>query len=372
MEQPLHATVERFVEGERTRVMVRGRLDRESAPAVLDWIRAWLPKTRARVGLDLGEVQYLDSAGVAVLAESLRLARQRGCQLELIRVSEEARRTMEMFRFRGELEGAGPVREGFLVGVGDGLVRWADGAREMLFLIADTFYWALVGPFARLRGAPAGEMTRQTILLGSRAFGIIALLAFLIGLTLALLSAHQLRQFGANIFAANLVAIAMAREMGPIMTAIIVAGRSGSAIAAEIATMKVTEEVDALSAMGFSPVRFLVVPKLYAVTLTQPLLTIVSVAFGILGGMVIAAAALGVPPQAFLRQATGALALKDVSTGLLKSLVFGWIILVVSAHCGLRTRGGAEEVGFSTTRSVVVSIFAVIIVDCIFSLIFYT
>lgn len=372
MEQPLHATVERFVEGERTRVMVRGRLDRESAPAVLDWIRAWLPKGRARVGLDLGEVKYLDSAGVAVLAESLRLARQSGCQLELVRVSEEARRTMEMFRFQGELEGAGPAREGMLAGVGDGLIHWADGAREMLFLIADTFYWALAGPFARLRGAPAGEMTRQTILLGSRAFGIIALLAFLIGLTLALLSAHQLRQFGANIYAANMVAIAMAREMGPIMTAIIVAGRSGSAIAAEIATMKVTEEVDALSAMGFSPVRFLVVPKLYAVTLTQPLLTIVSVAFGILGGMVIAAAALGVPPQAFIHQATGALTLKDISTGLLKSLVFGWIILVVSAHCGLRTRGGAEEVGFSTTRAVVVSIFAVIITDCIFSLIFYT
>jgi phospholipid/cholesterol/gamma-HCH transport system permease protein len=372
MEQPLHATVERFVEGERTRVLVRGRLDRESAPAVLDWIKAWMPKTRSRVGLDLGEVQYLDSAGVAVLAESLRLARERGCRLELIRVSEEARRTMEMFRFRGELDEAGPVREGLLAGVGEGLVRWADGAREMLLLIADTFYWAVAGPFARSRGAPAGEMTRQTILLGSRAFGIIALLAFLIGLTLALLSAHQLRQFGANIFAANLVAIAMAREMGPIMTAIIVAGRSGSAIAAEIATMKVTEEVDALLAMGFSPVRFLVVPKLYAVTLTQPLLTIVSVAFGILGGMVIAAAALGVPPQAFIHQATGALALKDISTGLLKSLVFGWIILVVSAHAGLRTRGGAEEVGFSTTRSVVVSIFAVIIADCIFSLAFYT
>jgi phospholipid/cholesterol/gamma-HCH transport system permease protein len=372
MEQPLHATVERFFDGERTRVLVRGRLDRESAPAVLDWIRAWLPKTRARVGLDLGEVQYLDSAGVAVLAESLRLARQRGCRLELVRVSEAARRTMEMFRFRGELEQAAPVREGFLEGVGDGLVRWVEGARKMLFLIADTFYWALVGPFARSRGAPAGEMTRQTILLGSRAFGVIALLAFLIGLTLALLSAHQLRQFGANIFAANLVAVAMAREMGPMMTAIIVAGRSGSAIAAEIATMKVTEEVDALAAMGFSPVRFLVVPKLYAVTLTQPLLTIVSVACGILGGMVIAAAALGVPPQAFLHQAIGALAPKDVSTGLLKSLVFGWIILVVSAHRGLSTRGGAEEVGFSTTRSVVVSIFAVIIVDCIFSLIFYT
>ena len=194
----------------------------------------------------------------------------------------------------------------------------------------------------------------------------------MLGLILALQSAAQLRQFGASIYVADLIAISMVREMGPMMTAIIVAGRSGSAIAAEIATMKVTEEVDALESMGFSPVRFLVVPKLYAVTVTQPLLTAISVAFGILGGMVIAALALGVPVQAFLHQAGEAMSAKDISTGLIKSVVFGWIILVVGAYSGLATRGGAEGVGMSTTRSVVVAIFAVIIADCIFSLAFYT
>jgi phospholipid/cholesterol/gamma-HCH transport system permease protein len=371
MEQPLHATVERYVEDGFTRVKVRGRLDRESAPAVLNWIQAWLPKGEASVGLDLADVEFVDSAGVAILGESQRLAQSRGCKLELVRLSEPARRTLELFRIRGELGELDIQRRGLLESLGDGALDWWNGARGMLLLVADTFYWAVVGPFLGGRGAPRGEVARQTMLLGSRAFGIIALLASLIGLTLALLSAHQLRQFGANIYAANLVAVAMVREMGPLVTAVIVAGRSGSAIAAEIATMQVTEEVDALEAMGFSPIRFLVVPKLYAVTFTQPLLTFVAVAFGILGGMIIASTALGIPTPAFIHQAIEAVRIKDVSSGLLKSVVFGWIILMVAAHCGLRTRGGAEAVGLSTTRSVVLSIFTVIIADCVFSLALY-
>ncbi len=371
MEQARHAKVERVLEGGQTRLIVRGRLDRDSAPAVLHWIRAWLPRGAGKVGLDLGEVEALDSAGVAVLAESLELARQRDCRMELVRVSEPARRTLEMFRFNDPAERPDFVRGALLEGMGDWLVRAGTSTRRLLLLMADTFYWALFGPFVGGRGAPRGELTRQAITLGSRAFGIVALMAALIGLTLAMLSAHQLRQFGANIYAADLVAVAMVREMGPMMTAIIVAGRSGSAIAAELATMEVTEEVDALRAMGFSPVRFLVVPKLYAVTITQPLLTAVAITSGILGGMLIATLALGVPPQAYLHRAAEVLKLNDVLTGLFKSLVFGWIILVVAAHAGLGTRGGASEVGISTTRSVVLAIFSVIIADCIFSLIFY-
>jgi phospholipid/cholesterol/gamma-HCH transport system permease protein len=371
MEQPRHARVERVIEDGQTRLVVRGRLDRDSAPAVLNWIQAWLPKRSGTVGLDLGEVEALDSAGVAVLAESLELAAKRSCTLELVRVSEAAMRTLRMFRFQDEQQAVALERPGLLESMGGWLVdSWAGGQR-LLVLMADTFYWAVLGPFVGGRGAPKGELTRQAVLLGSRAFGIVALLAALIGLTLALLSVHQLSQFGANIYVADLVSVAMAREMGPIMTAIIVAGRSGSAIAAELATMEVTEEVDALKAMGFSPIRFLVVPKLYAVTFTQPLLTAVSVCFGILGGLAIASIALGIPPQAYLNRVGEVLTLKDISTGLLKSLVFGWIILVVAVYSGLGTRGGASEVGTSTTRSVVLVIFSVIVADCIFSLIFY-
>ncbi len=366
-----HAFVERYQEGGRTRVKVRGRLDRESAPAVLEWIRAWLPEDESRIGLDLAEVDYVDSAGAAVLTESMRLAEDRGCELELLRISDAAQRTLSLFRMLEPADEAVVSPPGRLETLGQQAADQLAAGREMLLLVADTFYWAVVGPFCSERGAPKGELTRQSILLGSRAFGIIALLSTLIGLTMALLSVHQLQQFGANIYAANLVAVSMVREMGPLLTAVIVAGRSGSAIAAEIATMRVTEEIDALEAMGFSPVRFLVVPKLYAVTFSQPLLTFVSIAFGIFGGMLIASAALGIPGPAFLHQAMGAIQANDLFSGLLKSVVFGWIILLVAAQSGLRTRGGAEGVGLSTTRSVVVAIFTVIIADCVFSLAMY-
>ncbi len=371
MEQPRHARVERVIEDGQTRLVVRGRLDRESAPAVLNWIQAWLPKRSGNVGLDLGEVEALDSAGVAVLAESLELAAKRSCTLELVRVSDAAMRTLRMFRFRDDRSELSVDRTGLLETLGEGLLTSLSSAQRLFVLMADTFYWAVFGPFAGGRGAPKGELTRQAILLGSRAFGIVSLLAALIGLTLALLSVHQLSQFGANIYVADLVSVAMVREMGPIMTAIIVAGRSGSAIAAELATMEVTEEIDALRAMGFSPIRFLVVPKLYAVTFTQPLLTAVSICFGILGGMAIASIALGIPTEAYLNRVGEVLRTKDIATGLFKSLVFGWIILVVAAYSGLDTRGGASEVGVSTTRSVVLAIFSVIIADCIFALVFY-
>ncbi len=372
MESVQHATVERFVEDGRTRLLVRGRLTSDSASVVLDWVRSWLPNAGGTVGLDLGEVAYLDSAGVAVLAESLAIAEARGCRLNLVRASDAARAALALFRFQGETAEKLHRPPGFLEYLGDRTLGWWQETRRLVVMLADTLYWALAGPFGKLSGAPAGETQRQTMILGERAFGIVALLAVLIGATMALLSLSQLRQFGGNIYVADLVAIAMTREMGPLITAIIVAGRSGSAIAAEIATMRVTEEIDALEAMGFSPVRFLVVPKLYAVSTTQPMLTLVADAFGLLGGMLIAITALQVPFVAFIQRAGEVMEIRDVVTGLIKSVVFGWIILVVAAHVGLGTSGGAEGVGRSTTRSVVVSIFMVIVADCIFSLIFYT
>ncbi len=349
---------------------IRGRLDRESAPAVMDWLLTWMPREGDRVGLDLGDLDFVDSAGVAMLAEVRRQTERKGMRIELVRISEPARRTLSLFRTSDSVSVEG-YRPGLVERLGARAASALEEARSMLYLVADTFYWAVLGPFFSGRGAPRGEMSRQTLLLGANAFGIVSLLAFLIGLTMALLSAHQLRRFGANIYVADLVAIAMVREMGPVLTAVIVAGRSGSAIAAEIATMRVTEEIEALLAMGFVPVRFLVVPKLYAVTITQPLLTFVSVAFGILGGMVIAAISLGVPAYPFIHKAVGAIRPSDIGSGLMKSIVFGWLMLVIAAHCGLRTRGGAEAVGASTTRSVVWAIFAVIIADCIFSLALY-
>ena len=203
------------------------------------------------------------------------------------------------------------------------------------------------------------------------AFPIVALISFLIGFILALQSAAQLRQFGASIFVADLISISMTREMGPLMTAIIFAGRSGSAIAAELATMVVTEETDALKAMGLNPVRYNLVPKIHAISTMMPLLTILSMVLGILGSLLIGVVYLGIGVKPFMMQAINALILKDILTGLVKSIVFAWLIVITSAAYGLRVRGGAADVGRATTASVVTSIFLVILADSVLGLLFY-
>ena len=163
----------------------------------------------------------------------------------------------------------------------------------------------------------------------------------------------------------------MTREMGPLMTAIMIAGRSGAAIAAEIATMTVSEEIDALRTMGLSPTRYVVVPKFQAITLTMPALTIFADALGIVGGFFVAFFYLDIGVVPFFGQVADALVMKDVVTGLVKSVAFAWIIVLIASRNGFRARGGAESVGLVTTSSVVSSIFWVIVADAGFSILFY-
>ncbi|HET6344575.1 MAG TPA: ABC transporter permease, partial [Myxococcota bacterium] len=184
-------------------------------------------------------------------------------------------------------------------------------------------------------------------------------------------SAAQLRQFGANLFVADLIGVSITRELGPLITAIVVAGRSGSAIAAEIATMVITEEIDALKTMGLNVTRFIIVPKVVAISITQPILTVMANALAIFGGFLVAIFYLDVSPVAFLGRLQTALFVKDVLTGLFKSLLFANLIVTIGALCGLRTTGGADAVGRSTTTSVVAGIFAIIVADAACSLIFY-
>jgi len=261
-------------------------------------------------------------------------------------------------------------RWGFYEALDEKLRQSKTNFLTLLYLVADIFYWSVVGLFRR-RGQRKGSFVQQSLLIGVDALAIVGLIAFLIGLILALQSAAQLRQFGANIFVADLIGIAMLREMGPIMTAIVVAGRSGSAIASEIATMVVTEEIDALQTMALNPIRFVVVPKFHAITLTMPLLTIFADLLGILGGFIIGITYLQLSAAAFINELLTVLFLKDVMTGLFKSVVFAWIIVIVGSYFGMQVKGGAEGVGRATTASVVASIFYVIVADSILGLIFY-
>jgi phospholipid/cholesterol/gamma-HCH transport system permease protein len=237
-------------------------------------------------------------------------------------------------------------------------------------MINGAFYWTFISPFkgkpVRVR-ASISEMVKT----GYDSVPIVAVISFFVGIILALQAAYQLRKFGALIYVANLVGVSITRELGPILTAIIVAGRSGSAFAAEIGSMKAAEEVDALVSMGINPVRFLVAPKLIALMIMLPALTIFSDFIGILGGLILSSAALDINPSSYFQQTINSLLVKDIATGLVKAWAFGVVITIVGAYQGFKVQGGAEEVGRRTTASVVASIFLVIVFDLFFTALFY-
>lgn len=206
---------------------------------------------------------------------------------------------------------------------------------------------------------------------GVRALPILSLITFFIGLILALQAAYELKKFGAINLVATAVAISMTRELGPLITAIVVIGRSGSAFAAEIGTMKVTEEIDALETMAISPIHFLVTPKFLAMIIMLPCLTIWANTMGILGGSLFGVAQADFTILRYIQASVDALFVRDIVSGLIKSVMFGITITAVGCFEGLSTGAGAEQVGHSTTRAVVMSIFLVVVVDLVFTLLFF-
>ena len=219
----------------------------------------------------------------------------------------------------------------------------------------------------RLRWRP---ILHNVQIAGVDALPITGLLSFLMGLVIAYQGADQLQRFGANIFVVDLVALAMLRELSPLLTAIIIAGRSGSAYAAQIGTMKVTEEIDALRTIGVGAQDLLVVPKVIALVIVMPLLTVYTDVTGVLGGMVMARLKLGVGFDAFFDRLDDAVELSSYWTGLVKAPVFALIVALVGCHRGFQVGGSADSVGAQTTVSVVQSIFLVIVTDALFSIVF--
>jgi phospholipid/cholesterol/gamma-HCH transport system permease protein len=245
-----------------------------------------------------------------------------------------------------------------------------NGLHHLAVLINDIFYWMIVSPFKgkpiRLRAGIS-----EGVKVGYNAIPIVAVISFFVGIILALQSAYQLKRFGALIYVANLVSVTLTRELGPVMTAVIISGRSGSAYAAEIGSMKAAEEVDALVSMGINPVGYLVVPKLMAMMIMAPALTAIADILGILGGFTLSVTLLDLHPYNYYNQTVNALQIKDIFTGLIKAWAFGVAITVIGAYQGFQVKGGAEEVGLRTTSSVVVSIFTVIVLDLFFTALFY-
>lgn len=243
-----------------------------------------------------------------------------------------------------------------------GLVR-ETGCLTILFLQA--VFTLLTTP---LRGR---STIRQMDKIGVESLSLTIMTALFTGMVLALQSAYQLKKFQALRFTADLVAMSMTRELGPVLTAMVVAGRVGASITAEIGTMKVTEQIDALESLATDPIRYLVVPRLVAAFFMLGILTVYADFVGMFGGYLIAVFKLGVSSDQYIWRAVTVLKMKDVMTGLVKSLWFGAIISTVGCYFGFRTEGGAEGVGRATTLSVVTSLILIIAFDCLFTAIFY-
>jgi phospholipid/cholesterol/gamma-HCH transport system permease protein len=241
-----------------------------------------------------------------------------------------------------------------------GLARLTGGAAKYVF----------VEPF-RGRKLRVSRAIHQAMSVGVEALPIVSLISFFVGLILALQSAYQLRKLGAIHYVAAAVALAVTRELGPLMTAIVVIGRSGSAFAAEIGTMKVNEEIDALETMALEPVHFLVAPKFLAMILMMPLLTTWADLMGVLGGSLFGVTSAGFTMMSYLHATQESLLLRDILTGLVKAFMFGVVITAVGCQEGFATGLGSEQVGRSTTAAVVKSIFMVVLVDLVFTSIFY-
>ena len=215
------------------------------------------------------------------------------------------------------------------------------------------------------------ELFEQMFKIGVLSLPIVFLVSLFTGMVLALQSAYQLTKMNAQIYIASLVALSMVRELGPVLTALVIAGRVGASITAELGTMKVTEQVDALETLAVNPVKFLVVPRFLALCLMLPLLTVYADFIGMIGGYLIGVYKLLIGPSIYVQMTFDSLAFKDVFTGLFKSFIFAIIICIISCYEGFRTEGGAEGVGKATTLSVVVSFILIIAADCLFTALFY-
>jgi len=357
---------------EENTLFIKDSLDFSQSARFITLILKDLKKYKGpELRIDLSYLTKIDSAGVTTIYYLKRKLEEKGIEVKIENASKTVKEKLELFKTPEESIIQSVKKASFVESIGKQILYILKFyVFEFLVLAADVFYWSFNDLFV-LKARRRGEVVNQAVLIGVNATLIVIIMTFIIGLVLALQSSAQLRNFGANIFIVDLTVIAMMAQMGPLITAILVAGRSGSAIAAEIATMKVTSELDALKTMGLNPIRFVIVPKMYGALFTMPFLVILANVAGIAGGMVAANIFLDITPEVFFNRMGKALQNKDIITGVIKSVVYGGIIVLTGSFYGLKVKEGAEGVGKVTTIAVVASVSLVIIADSIMGLIFY-
>ncbi len=367
-----HSADNNFFRMEGSNLLFMKELKTEQCDDLINFIRQMMDDPELDlVKFDLSGLEDIDSAGVITIFFAKQMLADKNIKVEIVGGSPQICKKIELFRpGQKEIKSTVPKKKIFEL-VGEKTHQlFSSYIYDFLILGSSVSYYAIRDLFNR-KSRRKGEFLTQSVLIGVNAVWIIVLMSYIIGLVIALHSAAQLRDFGADIFIVDIIVIGTMRQMGPLIAAILVAGRSSSAIAAEIATMKVTTELDALKTMGLDPVRFVVIPKIYACMFTMPFLIILANTFGIAGGATAAYSYLNLPPEIFTNRMSEIVQNKDLFTGLVKSQVYAWIIVLTGAFYGFRVERGAEDVGRATTVAVVVAISLVILADSILGLLFY-
>lgn len=357
--------------GEEATIRLAGRLSLDDLKPLMADLQAIPGRLKPRrLAVDLAGVEYLDSAGALALIELENLAKSLTIPFDLLNVSGTNhgllglidREALQRPPLRPE-----SVRSAVVEKLGEVARRQCRDFLEVMSFVGELMV-ALVYSLAHPRSVRWEDVKFYMKRAGADGLPIVALISLLLGLIMAFMSSLQLKQFGANIYVANLVTLAMVRELGPIMTAILVAGRSGSAFAAEIGTMVVNDEVNALVTMGFDPVRFLAVPKVLAAMVVVPVLTVYADVFAILGGLIVGITGLDLTFFTYVQQTKASIRVFDFATSLIKAVVFAMLIAGIGCQRGFQVKGGAEGVGMSTTSAVVSAIFLIILADSAFAI----
>lgn len=349
------------------RLVLGGRLDAAGVAPLWPLAREALARHPGPVAVEAAAVDYCDGAGLAFLVDLLRQERK----VDIVGLAEPFRRLLDQFdpaRFREPLAPP-PAEESLLARIGRGAEEVAGDLRAQFAFIGEAgraLVFALRHP-GRVRWRDALAAAEEA---GANALPIVTLVAFILGVIIAYQSALAMRQFGAEVYVADLIGISMVRELAPLMTAILLAGRSGAAFAAEIGTMRINEEIDALTTFGFDPVRFLVVTRVLAALVVTPLLAVYADVVGLLGGALVLLS-FQVPLVTYFQEVFALVHMSDLLGGLFKCAVFGVVIAGIGCLRGLQTGSGAAAVGIAATRAVVSGLVLIVLVDGGFAIAYY-
>jgi phospholipid/cholesterol/gamma-HCH transport system permease protein len=360
-------TVDRAVD----RIEIAGELRLADSAVIWKRLRACTRSPGQRLDLDLSRAIEVDGAVMALLVETRAALTAAGAACDIIGAGDRLRPVVHLYR--GDEPPLGraseAAHEGAIARLGASSARGWRRAHELAGFTGDVV--AAAGAVIRHpRRANWGSLPTLLARAGSDGLPIVVLLNFLVGFVIAFQSTPQLRLFGAHVYVADVVGLTLTRELAPLMTAIIIAGRSGAAYAAELGTMRVSDEIDALRTMGCAPVPYLVLPRVVALAIAAPMLTLIGDVVGVLGGLVVGATSLDVSPTGFMSELSTAVVPSDVWTGLVKSVAFAIAIALIGCRQGLATRGAAAGVGRGTTATVVHCLFAIVLLDTLFTVVF--